>query len=47
MVVSHSWSGLPVSSALVGVGKKGRETNGENGGVVKIAYIAAFVAQAS
>ena len=43
MVVSHSWSGLPVSSALVGMGKKERETNGEKGGVVKIAYIAAFV----
>jgi len=24
MVVSHSWSGLPVSSALVGMGKKER-----------------------
>ena len=39
MVVSHSWNCISVSGVL---GKKERETNGDKGEVVKIAYTAAL-----
>ncbi|RDW56489.1 hypothetical protein BP5796_13130 [Coleophoma crateriformis] len=43
VVVAHSWSGIVVSGALEGLGKVSRETEGKKGGVVRIAYISAFV----
>ena len=43
IVVSHSYSGLPVSSALDGLGRIEREKNGMAGGVIKIIYLAAFL----
>lgn len=42
-VVSHSWSGLPVNSALDGLAKYEREASGKKGGVVRIIFIAAFI----
>ncbi|KAK2746616.1 hypothetical protein FQN55_005604 [Onygenales sp. PD_40] len=43
MVVPHSWSGTVVTGALEGLGKADRERAGEKNGVVKLAYIAAFM----
>ncbi|KAJ5280843.1 alpha/beta-hydrolase [Penicillium angulare] len=43
LVVSHSWSGLPVSSALDGLSKIEREKEGKKGGVLRIAFISAFL----
>lgn len=43
IVVPHSWSGIVVGSALVGLGKKQREAKGEKGGVVRGAYICSFI----
>ncbi|KAI2792391.1 hypothetical protein POX_b02428 [Penicillium oxalicum] len=45
VVVSHSWSGLPVNSALDGLERGEREKEGQNGGVVKLVFIAAFIPQ--
>ena len=42
-VVSHSWSGLPVNSALDGLAKYERESSGKKGGVVRLIFIAAFI----
>ncbi|KAJ5095971.1 alpha/beta-hydrolase [Penicillium alfredii] len=43
VVVSHSWSGLPVNSALDGLSKSEREQAGKPGGVVKLVFISAFL----
>ncbi|PYH78200.1 hypothetical protein BO82DRAFT_435148 [Aspergillus uvarum CBS 121591] len=43
IVVSHSWSGLPVNSALDGLGKAEREAAGRSGGVIKLVFLAAFL----
>ncbi|KAJ5175141.1 alpha/beta-hydrolase [Penicillium canariense] len=43
LVVSHSWAGLPVNSALDGLKKADREQSGKKGGVVKLVFIAAFI----
>lgn len=43
VVVSHSWSGLPVNSALDGLSKSERGGNGQKGGVVKIIFLSAFI----
>ncbi|KAH9219213.1 Alpha/beta hydrolase fold-1 [Leptodontidium sp. 2 PMI_412] len=43
IVVGHSWSGMIVGGALEGLSKTAREKEGKHGGVVKLAYIAAFV----
>jgi hypothetical protein len=43
VVISHSWSGLPVNSALDGLGKADREKDGKTGGVVKLVFISAFI----
>lgn len=43
IVVPHSWSGIVVGSALVGMGKKQREAKGEKGGVVAMGYMCAFI----
>jgi pimeloyl-ACP methyl ester carboxylesterase len=43
IMVPHSWSGIVASGAVDGLGKEEREKNGEKGGVVKLAYISAFV----
>ena len=43
LVVSHSWSGIVSGSALGGFGKKQWEEKGLKGGVVKIAFLCAFV----
>lgn len=45
IIVSHSWSGLPVASALDGLGRIEREQEGLTGGVVKLVFIAAFIPQ--
>jgi hypothetical protein len=43
VVVSHSWSGLPVNSALDGLGKRERELSGQKGGVVQLVFLSAFI----
>lgn len=43
VVVAHSWSGIVASGALDGLSISEREKNGMNGGVVKLAYICAFI----
>lgn len=43
MIVSHSWSGLPVSSALDGLSRAQREKTGQKGGVVKLIFLSAFI----
>ncbi|CAO2648609.1 Nn.00g078760.m01.CDS01 [Neocucurbitaria sp. VM-36] len=43
VVVSHSWGGILAGSALTGLGKREREAAGKKGGVVRSAYIAAFI----
>ncbi|KAF2183819.1 alpha/beta-hydrolase [Zopfia rhizophila CBS 207.26] len=43
VVVPHSWSGIVAGSALVGLGKKQREANGEKGGVIRTAFMCSFV----
>lgn len=43
IVIPHSWGGIIAGSALEGYGKKEREARGAKGGVVRVAYIAAFI----
>src|SRR6266487_6741011 len=43
MMVAHSWSGIIVSGALVGLSKVEREKEGKSGGVVKLAFIYSFI----
>jgi hypothetical protein len=43
VVISHSWSGLPVNSALDGLSKAERQAAGETGGVTKLIFISAFI----
>jgi pimeloyl-ACP methyl ester carboxylesterase len=43
VLVGHSYGGVVASSAVEGLAKADRETAGQNGGVVRIAYMAAFV----
>ncbi|KAK1148112.1 hypothetical protein N8T08_010751 [Aspergillus melleus] len=43
VVISHSWSGLPVNSALDGLSKADREKEGKTGGVVRLVFISAFI----
>lgn len=43
VVGAHSWAGAPVNSALDGLSKKEREAEGKSSGVVKLAFMAAFV----
>lgn len=43
VVISHSWSGLPVSSALHGLSRTQRQNNGQEGGVVKLVFLSAFI----
>ncbi|KAG4439099.1 hypothetical protein IFR05_005441 [Cadophora sp. M221] len=43
IVVGHSWSGMIVGGALEGLSKTARQKEGKKGGVVKLAFIAAFV----
>jgi hypothetical protein len=45
IIVSHSWSGLPVASALDGLEWSDLENAGKKGGVIKLVYIAAFIPQ--
>lgn len=45
IIVSHSWSGLPVNSALDGLDRTDREKAGKKGGVVKLVFISAFIPQ--
>lgn len=40
---AHSWGGIPVSSALNGLGKFERQRDGLTGGVTKLTYVAAMV----
>jgi len=42
-VVSHSWGGLPVNSALDGLSKAEMTSNGAKAGVVKLIFLCAFV----
>ncbi|KAL5357226.1 Alpha/beta hydrolase fold-1 [Aspergillus floccosus] len=43
VIISHSWSGLPVNSALDGLSKTERQAAGKTGGVVKLIFISAFI----
>lgn len=43
IIISHSWSGLPVSSALDGLSQRQRQQTGQEGGVVKLIYMCAFI----
>ncbi|PWY64732.1 hypothetical protein BO94DRAFT_540935 [Aspergillus sclerotioniger CBS 115572] len=43
VIVCHSWSGLPVNSALSSLSKESRQKEGKVGGVVKIIFISAFI----
>jgi hypothetical protein len=43
IIISHSWSGLPVSSALDGLSQRQRQQTGQKGGVVKLVYISGFI----
>ncbi|PYH94693.1 alpha/beta-hydrolase [Aspergillus ellipticus CBS 707.79] len=43
IVISHSWSGLPVNSALEGLSKPERQSSGQPGGVTKLVFISAFI----
>ncbi|OKL63868.1 hypothetical protein UA08_00634 [Talaromyces atroroseus] len=43
VIISHSWSGLPVSSALDGLSRAQREKAGQKGGVVKLIFLSAFI----
>lgn len=43
VIVSHSWSALPVNCALDGLSKKEREREGKPGGIAKLIFVAAFV----
>ncbi|KAJ5891578.1 uncharacterized protein N7473_007806 [Penicillium subrubescens] len=45
IIVSHSWSGLPVASALDGLERSDLENAGKKGGVIKLVYLAAFIPQ--
>ncbi|KAL4755459.1 hypothetical protein BDW72DRAFT_200080 [Aspergillus terricola var. indicus] len=42
VVIGHSYGGVVASSAVEGLAKADREVAGQNGGVVRIAYMAAF-----
>ena len=43
VVVPHSWGGIVAGSALIGLGKEERQAEDKKGGVVRTAYIAAFI----
>jgi hypothetical protein len=43
VMVAHSWSGTVVGGSLEGLGKVEREKVGEKCGVVRLAYVSAFV----
>lgn len=43
VMVAHGWSGIVGSGAVEGLGKEEREREGEKGGVVRMAYISAFI----
>ncbi|KAE8380331.1 Alpha/beta hydrolase fold-1 [Aspergillus bertholletiae] len=43
IIVSHSWSGLPVNSALKGLSRVERQKEGREGGVTKLIFISAFL----
>lgn len=45
VVICHSWGGILASSALEGYGKAQREKAGKKGGVVRVGYLAAFIAE--
>ena len=45
VMIAHSWSGIFVSGALENLGKAQRENEGKKGGVVKLAFISAFLPQ--
>jgi hypothetical protein len=44
VVICHSWGGLLSGSALTGYGKDARAKAGKKGGVVRVGYMAAFLA---
>ncbi|KAB8216217.1 Alpha/beta hydrolase fold-1 [Aspergillus novoparasiticus] len=43
IIISHSWSGLPVNSALEGLSRAERQQEGKQGGVTKLIFISAFL----
>lgn len=43
VVIAHSWGGIVAGTGLAGLGKQEREAAGKKGGVVRAAYIAAFI----
>jgi alpha-beta hydrolase superfamily lysophospholipase len=45
IVVSHSYGGLPATESIKGLSKAERRTAGKPGGVVRLAYMTALVAE--
>jgi hypothetical protein len=43
LLMLHSYAGLPGTRAIAGIDKRGREARGEQGGVLGVVYLAAFV----
>ncbi|KAK7432104.1 hypothetical protein QQZ08_001394 [Neonectria magnoliae] len=43
ILIVHSYAGFPATAAISGFDSKGRRARGESGGVLGIAYLAAFV----
>lgn len=43
VVVGHSWSGIIVSGALSNLGKRERSKEGPLSGVIKLAFLCAFI----
>jgi hypothetical protein len=43
VVFPHSWAGIIVGSALIGLGKEERGAEGKKGGVVRTGYMASFI----
>lgn len=43
IVISHSYSGIPMSQAAAGLGKNSRMSQGRRGGIIKLGYVTSFV----
>ena len=43
ILISHSYSGVPMTESSKGLGKKEREAKGLKGGIVRLGYMTALV----
>jgi hypothetical protein len=43
VIIAHSYGGIPASQSTKGLEKQDRKSQGEPGGVVRLAYIASIV----